>query len=125
MTATALSHSTHLYCEPSLPGSSGPQPLLLLLLQAQYLQWYLAGDSDALAWRAGTESELSHFWGRLMGAGSAWAWGPGQCLLLLNAPLPGWLHFSADAVAQEPDLGMVQHLWGHIFNSPVVGRLSC
>ncbi|KAF6086159.1 hypothetical protein HJG60_008365 [Phyllostomus discolor] len=69
------------------------------------------------------ESELNHFRGRPTSTGIASAWGPGKCLLWLNAPLPGWLHFCADAAAQRPGPDVAQNLPGHIFNSPVVGRL--
>ncbi|XP_037368703.1 uncharacterized protein LOC119246446 isoform X1 [Talpa occidentalis] len=137
---TRLSHSIHLYCQSGLPGSPGPRPLLLLLpwlgarlaAQAKYLQLYLACGFDVLA----VESALRHFLCPRLGLRRAarvlaLLRGPGVLAsrpLVVHALSLGGYTFAQMLLLMSRDPGrystVTRRLWGHIFDSLVVGSLE-
>ncbi|XP_016045126.2 transmembrane protein 53-B-like [Erinaceus europaeus] len=140
VTVTRLSSSIHLYCQSDPPGSLGPRPLLLLLpwlgarpgAQAHYLALYLACGFDVLA----VESSLRHFLcpclGQrraarvlaLLGDLGALARRP----LVVHALSLGGYTFAQMLLLMKQDPrrygGVARRLWGHIFDSLVVGSLD-
>ncbi|XP_049631291.1 transmembrane protein 53-A-like isoform X2 [Suncus etruscus] len=139
---TRLSRSIRLYCkQQEPPGTPGPpRPLLLLLpwlgarqgAQAKYLQLYLASSFDVLV----VESALRHFLCPRLGLGRA-----AQVLELLQgqkalASRPLVVHaLSLGGYTFAQMLLLIRRqpgrystvagrLWGHIFDSLVVGSLD-
>lgn len=139
---TRLSRSIRLYCKqqepPGIPGP--PRPLLLLLpwlgarqgAQAKYLQLYLASSFDVLV----VESALRHFLCPPLGLGRA-----AQVLELLQgqkalASRPLVVHALSLGGYTFAQMLLLIHrqpgrystvagrLWGHIFDSLVVGSLD-
>ncbi|XP_054985208.1 uncharacterized protein LOC129402485 [Sorex araneus] len=142
VTVTRLSRSIHLYCkQPGPPGAPGPpRPLLLLLpwlgapqgAQAKYLQLYLASGFDVLA----VESSLRHFLCPRLGLGRAarlleLLQGPGVLAgrpLVVHALSLGGYTFAQMLLLIHRQPGrysaVAQRLWGHVFDSLVVGSLD-
>lgn len=141
---TRLSRSIRLYCKqqqlgpPGIPGP--PRPLLLLLpwlgapqgAQAKYLQLYLASGFDVLT----VESALRHFLCPRLGLGRAarvleLLQGPGVLAgrpLVVHALSLGGYTFAQMLllIRRQPERysAVAARLWGHIFDSLVVGSLD-
>lgn len=139
VTVTRLSRSIRLYCkQPGPPGP--PRPLLLLLpwlgapqgAQAKYLQLYLCSGFDVLV----VESALRHFLCPRLGLGRAarvleLLQGPGVLAarpLVVHALSLGGYTFAQMLLLIRRQPGrysaVATRLWGHIFDSLVVGNLD-